>query len=112
MLSPDPIKSEDSWFDDGDVVLSVTKDDVEHHFRVHRVILTIASPIFRDMFSMPQPTNGDVSELFSLHDDSVEELEALLGILYCTRFVDPQEVYKTLTHSSQEWHRNSLFLLP
>jgi BTB/POZ domain len=46
---PSPIKSEDFWFEDGDIVLSVTEHGVEHHFRVHRTMLTIASPVFRDM---------------------------------------------------------------
>ena len=102
MPSPDPIKSEDFWFDDGNIVLSVTtKDDVKHHFHIHRSILTIASPVFHDMFSVPQPTKGDILPV-PLYDDSVEDLGALLGVLYCTRFVDPQTVYKNHTHSSQE----------
>lgn len=108
--SPEPIKSEDFWFDDGDIVLSATDDDDEYHFRVHRVILTIASPVFREMLSMPQPKKGNISPVF-LNDDSVEDLEALLGVLYCTRLVDPQSVYKDLTHSSQERHRKSPFAL-
>ena len=49
-----PRRSEDFWFEDGDIVLSVTEDGVEYHFRVHRAILTIASPVFHDMLSMPQ----------------------------------------------------------
>ena len=93
--SSGPIESEDFWFDDGDMVLSATDDDNEYHFRVHSAILTIASPVFRDMLSMPQPTKGNTGiSLVPLHDDSVEDLEALLGGLYCTRFVDPQSVYK------------------
>ena len=110
--SPDPIKSEDFWFDDGDIVLSATKGHIEHHFRVHRTILTIPSPVFRDMFSMPQPTKEDIS-LVPLYDDSVEDLEALLGALYCLRFMDSQAGCEILTKykTSQERHRRSLFML-
>ena len=80
-------KSEVFWFEDGDIVLSVTEDAVEHHFRVHRPILTIHSPVFRDMLSIPQPSGGDNLPV-PLKGDSVEDVTALLGRLYCARFVD------------------------
>jgi len=38
-------------FDDGDVILRAEDSD----FRVHIVLLRQASPVFRDMFSLPQP---------------------------------------------------------
>ena len=44
-------------FDEGDADATLrTSDNVE--FGVHRVILSLASPIFKDMFSMPQPQTG------------------------------------------------------
>jgi BTB/POZ domain len=94
-----PIKSEDFWFEDGDIVLSITEDSVEYHFRVHRAILTIASPVFRDMLSMPQPPQ-DGSPPVLLRDDSVNDLKALLGALYYRRSVTGKsEVFnEILTH--------------
>ncbi|KAI0313675.1 hypothetical protein OF83DRAFT_1140321 [Amylostereum chailletii] len=40
---------------DADVVL-ISSDNV--HFRAHKIILAIASPIFDTMFSLPQPSNA------------------------------------------------------
>ncbi|KAF9780968.1 hypothetical protein BJ322DRAFT_987905, partial [Thelephora terrestris] len=37
---------------DGDIILRTPTRD----FRVHKLILSLASPIFKDMFSIPQPT--------------------------------------------------------
>ncbi|KAF8527206.1 hypothetical protein JB92DRAFT_3093264 [Gautieria morchelliformis] len=54
-----PVEHEDFWFEEGDVVLSVTEDGVEHRFCVHRLILKIASPIFRDMLWMPRPSGDE-----------------------------------------------------
>lgn len=42
----------DLWFDDGSVVLQVESTQ----FRVHRSVLSSQSVIFRDMFSVPQPS--------------------------------------------------------
>jgi BTB/POZ domain len=84
--TPSPVENEEFWFEDGDVVLSVTEDGVEHHFRVHRLILKIASPVFRDMLSMPRPSGGEDLPV-PLPGDSVEDLTALLGALYNSRFV-------------------------
>ena len=81
-----PIRSEEYWFDDGDIVLSVTEDRVEHHFRVHRALLAIASPVFRDMFSMSQKPNRD-SPLVPFPNDSVHDMNALMGALYSMRSV-------------------------
>jgi BTB/POZ domain len=98
-LSISHIQSEDFWFEDGDIVLSVTEDDIKYHVRVHRAILTIASPVFRDMFSMPQSPECD-SLPVSLRDDSVDDLRALLGALYDRRYVEPEVLYEILTKTS------------
>ena len=84
---PPPIKSDEFWFEDGDIVLSVTEDDVAHHFRVHRTILAIASPIFHDMLLLPQPLDSGRPPV-TLPGDSVQDLNALLGALYYTRSAD------------------------
>ncbi|KAF8502573.1 hypothetical protein JB92DRAFT_3145916 [Gautieria morchelliformis] len=79
-----PVEHQDFWFEDGDVVLSVTEDGVEHHFRVHRLILKIASPVFRDMLSMPRPSGSEDMPV-PLPEDSVQDVTALLGALYISR---------------------------
>ena len=41
---------------DGDVVLHAGPDpDSKYEFRVHKLILSLASPVFKDMFVFPQP---------------------------------------------------------
>ena len=82
-----PIKSDEFWFEDGDIVLTVTEDGVETHFRIHRAILTIPSPVFRDMLSMPQPPECENLPV-PLQDDSLHDVKALLGALYYARYVE------------------------
>ena len=47
------IRSQDVWYDDGNVVIQ-TENTV---FKVFRGILASNSPVFADMFSVPQPTS-------------------------------------------------------
>lgn len=56
-------------FDDAqaDLILR-SSDEVPVHFRVFKNILSLASPIFADMFSIPSPPPPNPSE--KLHDDS------------------------------------------
>jgi len=42
---------------DGDVILRALGPPA-HDFRVHKLVLSLASPVFKDMFSFPQPTSG------------------------------------------------------
>lgn len=71
------------WFEDGSVVLS-TPDVL---FRVFRSTLSRHSPIFRDMFSLPQSSNVPEEEtmdgvpVVELHDDP-EDLAHLLSALH------------------------------
>jgi hypothetical protein len=58
-------------------------------FRVHKTILSANSPVFRDMFSIPQPSSGptvDNCPLVNLHDDP-EELYLVLKTIYDRKFV-------------------------
>ena len=63
-----------------DVILR-SSDRVD--FRVHRTILVEASPVFSDMFSLPQPTAEmiDGCAWVRLHDDPSDVLH-LLRALY------------------------------
>lgn len=40
---------------DGDVILRATYGTESRDFRVHKVFLSFSSPVFRDMFGIPQP---------------------------------------------------------
>lgn len=74
-----------SRFDDGSVVLRVK--DPPTLFRVHRALIARHSEVFRDMFAMPQPENGDDAEMIEtcpvvdLHD-SANDMSSLLRALY------------------------------
>ncbi|KAH9941475.1 hypothetical protein B0H21DRAFT_780133 [Amylocystis lapponica] len=84
--SPPVLRSADLWFSDGSVILRA-----EHTlFRVHMSQLARKSILFRDMFSLPQPSGPllgsddsvlDGCPVVQLHD-SAEDLNNLLQALY------------------------------
>ncbi|KAF8334638.1 uncharacterized protein EI90DRAFT_2847515, partial [Cantharellus anzutake] len=65
-------------FEDGDVILRST-DGVE--FRVHKYILSISSPFFSSMFTLPQ-TSGETQTIEIAED--AKTLDALLRFIYPT----------------------------
>lgn len=74
------------WFDDGNVLLRA-QDTL---FRVYRGILGRESAVFRDMFALPQPANGEeVDEEWGcpvVHaQDDVEEMELFLTAVFVPR---------------------------
>ncbi|KDQ51553.1 hypothetical protein JAAARDRAFT_184927 [Jaapia argillacea MUCL 33604] len=75
-----PFVRSNIWFPDGNVVLIVD----QFAFRVHRGQLERHSEVFRDMFSIPQPSNEDLFEgciCIKLYDSSADLL-FLLTALY------------------------------
>jgi len=55
-------------------------------FRAHKLILSLASPVFRDMFTVPQQLPTEPSQLPIVDvNDPPEVLEAFLRIIYPTR---------------------------
>ncbi|KAI0675375.1 hypothetical protein C8Q78DRAFT_540381 [Trametes maxima] len=65
--------------DDADVIFR-SCDGVD--FRLHKVILRLTSPVFRDMFSLPdEPTQGDAPQTVDISESS-ETLENLLSFCY------------------------------
>ena len=73
--------------DDGDVVLRAgTEPDSKHDFRVHKIILSLASPVFKDMFTLPQPPDQTLHEQHQLSvidvADPPKVLDAILRYIY------------------------------
>ncbi|TFK85592.1 hypothetical protein K466DRAFT_494463 [Polyporus arcularius HHB13444] len=71
---------EEFWFDDGNIILIA--GDVE--FRVYKGLLADHSPVFKDMFSLPQPPTSEGELAAScpiVHlSDSPEEVRCLLRV--------------------------------
>jgi len=68
------------YLDDGNIVLVAGMTC----FRVHRSLLAKYSPIFRDMFSLPQPEDQEMYDgvpMVELQDDP-DILRALLRVIY------------------------------
>jgi len=67
---------------DADVIL---RSSGGKEFHAHKIVLSLASPVFRDMFSVPQPPPTESSELpiVDVHDPP-EVLEIFLQIIYPT----------------------------
>lgn len=69
------------WFDDGNVILQVEKTQ----FRVHRGVLGIHSPVFKEMFSYVHPPVHrmiDGCPVVHLHDDKADEVACVLQCIY------------------------------
>ena len=71
------------WFEDGNIVLAVQ----DTSFRVHRGVLSRNSEVFRDMFSLAQPTGPQQSHTSSgcpivPLSDNKEEVSYMLQALY------------------------------
>jgi len=72
--------------DDADIILRASRCNVTREFRVHKTLLSIASPVFKDMFSIPQPVSSTTPTeapipVIDVHD-SPEDLEVFLRIIY------------------------------
>ena len=76
-----PVRHPDLWMDDGSIVIQAENSQ----FRIHRTTLSRHSPVFRDMFSIPQPTDSDDTvdgcPIVRL-SDSAEDVTHLLAALY------------------------------
>ena len=73
--------------DDGDIILRAgSEPNSEHDFRVHKLIISLASPVFKDMFAFPQPPDPNSAEVpdISIVDvpDSPKVLDAILRFIY------------------------------
>ena len=80
------IMSSDGTFNwpDGDVILRATHGEESRDFRVHRLFLSFSSPVFKDMFRLPQPsstTTSDGVEVVGVTDPP-RALELILRFVY------------------------------
>ena len=70
-----------SW-PDGDIILRCTHDTGGRDFRVHKAFLSFVSPVFKDMFGIPQPSSSpsdiDIVDL----SDPPRALELILRFIY------------------------------
>jgi len=72
---------------DGDIVLRTgTEPDSKQDFRVHKFILSLASPVFKDMFAFPQPPDQTLHAQHQLPivdiPDPPKVLDMILRFIY------------------------------
>jgi hypothetical protein len=81
--SPQNASSLPDHLDMSDADLIIQSSDLVD-FRIHKLVLSSASPFFSDMFSLPQPPNGDtIDGLPVVHlSEDAEVLHSLLTMLY------------------------------
>src|SRR6202041_1557624 len=84
-------------FDVPDTNIIIRSSDLVD-FRVHKSVLAMTSPFFRDLFSLPQPSDTKTSDglpVVELSEDS-ELLNSLVSIIYPARTVAPSSYEKVL----------------
>ena len=83
--------------DDGDVILRASsKSGFQHDFRVHKFILSLASPVFKDLFTLPQPLDQTSNEQHQLPIIDVQECPEALDIIL--RLIYPGAQPPNITH--------------
>jgi hypothetical protein len=89
--------------DDADIILRASRSDAPREFRVHKTILSIMSPIFKDMFNIPQPgtsTNPAGSTISIIDvDDTPEDLEIFLRMIYPLSGFPPMSTLNAISHA-------------
>ena len=84
-------------FDVSDTNLIIRSSD-NLDYRVHKTILAMASPFFKDLLSLPQPSDGEVVDGLPVvqFSESSELLNTLISILYPVPTVIPNSHEKVL----------------
>jgi BTB/POZ domain len=78
-----PTTPQAETFDVPDANLIIRSSDLVN-FRVHKPVLAIASPVLKDLFSLPQPSDSETVDglpVIQLSEDS-ELLNCLVSMLY------------------------------
>jgi len=78
-----PMNSDEMFnWPDGDIILRATHGTESRDFRVHKLFLSFASPVFKDMFNLPQPSPAastiDTIDMV----DPPRALEVILHFIY------------------------------
>ena len=92
------------WQDppDADVILRASGGK---EFHAHKLILSLASPVFRDMFSIPQPPDGSSQIPIVDIGDPPEALEIFLQVIYpfCNPPIDDVEAVASLLRLADKY---------
>ena len=92
-----PITSPPPTFDVPDANIIIRSSDLVD-FRVHKSVLAMASPFFKDLLSLPQPSDSETFDglpVVELSEDS-ELLNSLVSMLYPVRTAIPSSYEKVL----------------
>ena len=68
---------------DGDLILRATHGTESRDFRVHKLFLAFSSPVFKDMFGIPQPPSAASNDVDVVDvTDPPRALELILRLIY------------------------------
>ncbi|TDL25283.1 hypothetical protein BD410DRAFT_896198 [Rickenella mellea] len=96
------VKSSEIWFEDGNIVVGVDAATTERGsgksvseqrflFKVHKSVLAMHSPVWKDMFELPQPRHNDMDETsedeyegvpLMMLQDGMKDVRDLLMLMY------------------------------
>jgi hypothetical protein len=97
-LRINPTTSPPEPFDASDADLVIRSSDFVN-FKVHKPVLAMASPFFKDLLSLPQPPDSESVDglpVVQLSEDS-ELLSTLVSMLYSLGIVVPNSYDKVLS---------------
>ena len=78
----DPEKRPLFEWDDADIILRATHGTDSRDFRVHKLLLSLTSPVFHEMFRLPQPpSETSAIQTVDMHE-SPRALEVVLRFIY------------------------------
>ncbi|TDL25286.1 hypothetical protein BD410DRAFT_896201 [Rickenella mellea] len=114
------IQSPDIWFSDGNIVIVVIETDENarrrHLYKVHKSILSMHSPVWRDMFGLPQsfnsPASGDCYNgvpVVILPDD-VKDVDDLLSAIYKPTEFQMKPLRDDWPLTLQQWDSNEAYM--
>lgn len=71
---------------DGDIILRAQCSPNNHNFRVHKLVLSLASPVFKDMFGITQPRpdmlNVDIEVIYMTDPPRGLDSDLVLRLIY------------------------------
>ena len=93
---------------DADVILRASGGKELH---AHKLVLSLASPVFRDMFSVPQPSTGSSQTPIVDVDDLPEALRMFLQIIYPipNPLIDGAETFASVLRLADKYDTKAVF---